>query len=71
VFNGFQVWDEPRWLTVALLVRACPGEPSSREGIAGYAAWMPDENDIERWWDDPGIITGAGIALALLAGATS
>jgi hypothetical protein len=32
---------------------------------------MPDENDIERWWDDPGILIGAaGIALALLSAAT-
>jgi hypothetical protein len=40
-------------------------------GIAGYAAWLPDQNDVERWWDDPGILVGAaGIALALLAAAT-
>jgi hypothetical protein len=41
------------------------------QGIAGYASWMPDENDAERWWDAPGIIYGAaGIALALLSAAT-
>lgn len=73
LFNRLaQVWDEPRladrsrfWFEQALEMRR-PGE-----GIAGYAAWMPDENDVERWFDDPGILSGAaGIALALLAAAT-
>jgi hypothetical protein len=73
LFNRLShVWGEPRlaersrfWFERALQMRR-PGE-----GIAGYASWMPDENDIERWWEDPGIILGAaGIALALLAAAT-
>jgi hypothetical protein len=39
-------------------------------GVAGYAPWLPDANDVERWWDEPGIIFGAGgIALALLSAA--
>lgn len=42
------------------------------EGIAGYAAWVPDENNVGQWWDDPGILNGvAGIALALLGASTS
>jgi hypothetical protein len=53
------------WFERALAMRR-PGH-----GIAGYAAWMPDENDVERWWDAPGILIGAGgIALALLSAAT-
>jgi hypothetical protein len=53
------------WFDRALEMRR-PGH-----GIAGYAAWLPDENDVERWWDDPGILVGAaGIALALLSAAT-
>jgi hypothetical protein len=73
LFNRlFQVCGEPRladrsrfWFERALEMRR-PGH-----GIAGYAAWRPDENDVERWWDHPGIISGAaGIALALLSAAT-
>jgi hypothetical protein len=42
------------------------------QGIAGYAAWLPDENDVDRWMDVPGIVFGsAGIALSLLSAATS
>jgi hypothetical protein len=53
------------WFAHALEMRR-PGQ-----GIAGYAAWLPDEKDVERWWDDPGILIGAaGIALALLSAAT-
>jgi hypothetical protein len=53
------------WFARALEMRR-PGH-----GVAGYAAWLPDENDVERWWDDPGILVGAaGIALALLSAAT-
>jgi lantibiotic biosynthesis protein len=73
LFNRlFQAWGEPRladrsrfWFERALEMRR-PGH-----GIAGYAAWMPDENDVDGWRDVPGIIAGAaGIALALLAAAT-
>jgi hypothetical protein len=73
VFNRlYQATGESRlversrfWFSRALEMRR-PGQ-----GIAGYASWMPDENDIERWWDSPGIIYGAaGIALALLSAAT-
>jgi hypothetical protein len=73
LFNRlYQATGEPRlaersrfWFERALEMRR-PGH-----GIAGYAAWLPDENDVERWWDDPGIIIGAaGIALALLSAAT-
>jgi hypothetical protein len=73
LFNRLsQVWDEPRlaersrfWFERALQMRR-PGQ-----GIAGFAARVPDEDDVEHWGDDPGIITGAaGIALALLAAAT-
>jgi hypothetical protein len=40
-------------------------------GIGGFASWAPDDNDVERWWDDPGLLAGAaGIALALLSAAT-
>jgi hypothetical protein len=67
-----QVWDEPRlaersrfWFERALTMRR-PGQ-----GVAGYAAWLPDVNDEESWVDHPGILLGAaGIALALLAAAT-
>jgi hypothetical protein len=53
------------WFERALAMRR-PGH-----GIAGYAAWAPDENDVERWWDEPGLLAGAaGIALALLSAAT-
>jgi hypothetical protein len=73
LFNRLsQVWDEPRladrsrfWFERALAMRR-PGQ-----GIAGYASWMPDADDVEGWRDDPGILGGAaGIALALLAAAT-
>jgi hypothetical protein len=72
VFNRlFQATGEPRlaeqshfWFARTLAM-AQPGQ-----GIAGYGALLPDENDVERWWDDPGIIFGAaGIALALLSAA--
>jgi hypothetical protein len=72
LFNRlYQATGEPRladrsrfWFERALQMRQ-PGH-----GIAGYAARLPDENDVERWWDDPGIIIGAaGIALALLSAA--
>jgi hypothetical protein len=54
------------WFERALAMRR-PGQ-----GIAGYAAWGPDENDVDRWWDEPGLLAGAaGIALALLSAATS
>ncbi len=49
-------------------VESCPDRC---HGIAGYAAWLPDENDVDGWRDDPGVIFGsAGIALAHLAAAT-
>jgi hypothetical protein len=74
LFNRlFQATGEPRlversrfWFERALQMRQ-PGQ-----GIAGYAAWLPDENDVDRWMDVPGIIFGAaGIALALLSAATT
>jgi lantibiotic modifying enzyme len=42
-------------------------------GIAGYAAWMPSvAGNKDGWVDEPGLLMGAaGIALALLAAATS
>jgi lantibiotic modifying enzyme len=73
VFNRlFQATGEPRlaarsrfWFARTMEMRR-PGQ-----GIAGYAAWGPDENAVESWLDDPGIIFGAaGIALALLSAAT-
>jgi hypothetical protein len=73
LFNRlYQATDEPRliersrfWFERALRMR-WPGQ-----GIAGYAAWLPDENDVDRWMDVPGILFGsAGIALALLSAAT-
>jgi hypothetical protein len=73
LFNRLcQATGEPRliersrfWFERALQMRR-PGQ-----GIAGYAAWLPDENDVDRWVDAPGIIFGsAGIALALLSAAT-
>jgi hypothetical protein len=73
LFNRlFQVWGEARlaersrfWFERALAMRR------AGEGIAGYAAWLPDADDVDGWRDDPGIIFGAaGIALALLAAAT-
>jgi hypothetical protein len=73
LFNRlYQATGEPRlversrfWFARALKMRR-PGH-----GIAGFAAWLPDKNDVERWWDDPGILVGAaGIALALLSAAT-
>ena len=40
-------------------------------GIAGFAAYMPEQEGQERWVADPGLLTGAaGIALALLAATT-
>ena len=40
-------------------------------GIAGFAAYHPDEYGNEGWSDEPGVLTGvAGIALALLAACT-
>jgi hypothetical protein len=40
-------------------------------GVAGYAAWVRDDDDVEYWWDTPGVLVGAaGIALALLSAAT-
>jgi hypothetical protein len=67
----YQATGEPRliersrfWFERALQMRR-PGQ-----GIAGYAAWQPDENDVDRWMDVPGILFGsAGIALALLSAA--
>ncbi len=42
------------------------------EGIAGYSAWLMRKDGTMGWIDDPGLLTGAaGIALALLAAATS
>jgi hypothetical protein len=73
LFNRlYQAWGEPRlaersrfWFERALQMRR-PGQ-----GIAGYAAWMPDANDVDGWRDDPGVLMGAaGVALALLAAAT-
>jgi hypothetical protein len=53
------------WFERAMQMRR-PGH-----GIAGYAAWMPDQDDVQSWLDDPGILIGAaGIALALLSAAT-
>jgi hypothetical protein len=41
------------------------------EGVAGFAAFMPEEDGKERWIADPGLLNGAaGIALALLAAIT-
>jgi lantibiotic modifying enzyme len=42
-------------------------------GIAGYAAWMPNATgNKDGWVDEPGLLMGAaGIALALLAAATT
>jgi hypothetical protein len=43
----------------------------SREGVAGYSAYLPLEDGAPQWQADPGILTGAaGIALALLAATT-
>jgi hypothetical protein len=54
------------WFERALEMRR-PGQ-----GVAGFTAWLPDENDVDCWLDDPGIIFGAaGIALALLSAATA
>jgi hypothetical protein len=73
LFNRlFQATRAPRlaeasrsWFSRALDMRR-PGQ-----GVAGYAAWVPDENEVGHWIDDPGIIIGAaGIALALLSAAT-
>jgi hypothetical protein len=73
LFNRlYQATGEPRladrsrfWLERTLGMRR-PGH-----GVAGYAAWVGDENDAEPWLDDPGLISGAaGIALTLLAAAT-
>jgi hypothetical protein len=73
LFNRlFQATGEPRlaersrfWFGRALDMRR-PGR-----GIAGFAAFIHDDNDEETWVNDPGILQGAaGIALALLAAAT-
>jgi hypothetical protein len=72
MFNRlYQATGEPRlvesprfWFERTVQMRR-PGQ-----GIAGYSAWLPDENYVERWLDMPGIIYGAaGIALALLSAA--
>jgi hypothetical protein len=40
-------------------------------GIAGFAAYMPEQDGQERWVADPGLLTGAGgVALALVAATT-
>ncbi|MBI4509697.1 MAG: lanthionine synthetase C family protein [Deltaproteobacteria bacterium] len=41
-------------------------------GIAGYAAWAPDQGGVPAWVPEPGLLLGAsGVGLALLAGATN
>jgi class I lanthipeptide synthase len=53
------------WLGMALEMRT-PGK-----GIAGYAAWLVQEDGTMGWTDDPELLTGAaGVALAFLAAAT-
>ncbi|MGH9941042.1 MAG: lanthionine synthetase C family protein [Pyrinomonadaceae bacterium] len=42
-----------------------------RQGIAGFTAFMPEQDGKDGWVDESGLLTGAaGIALALLAAAT-
>jgi hypothetical protein len=74
VFNRlYQATGEPwlreaavTWLTRALDM-AVPGE-----GVGGYRAWEKLPGQEARWSAVPGVLTGAaGVALALVAGATA
>jgi hypothetical protein len=54
------------WFDRTLAMRA-PGR-----GPGGYAAWVPDEQGVFSWRDDPGALIGAaGVGLALHAAASS
>jgi lantibiotic modifying enzyme len=54
-----------RWVERTLEFRTHP------EGVAGFAARMPDDTGNIEWHPDPGFLTGAaGIGLALLAATT-